>query len=143
MPGVCKSRLSQSSHAYTALMRANQLKTTVHHLPCFLCAHLFSIIYPTSLTLVTEGYQHVLLRVKGQVTDGLGVSIDHFPLLLCHLSRLGIHCVQSDREDVGVVICCRHTHTSPQHNFTSTILHVSPFSSYAHKFYKIASSSHS
>ena len=80
-------------------MRGNQPETAVYHLilPCLLCAHLFSM-YPTSLTLVTEGYQHVLLRVEGQVADGLGVSIDYFSLLLCHLSRLGIHCVQPDRE---------------------------------------------
>ena len=37
---VCKSRPSQSSHAYTALMTANQPEIAVHRLPGLLCTHL-------------------------------------------------------------------------------------------------------
>ena len=38
--GLPKSRPSQNNHAYMALMRTNQPKTAVHHLPGLLCTHL-------------------------------------------------------------------------------------------------------
>ena len=46
---TCKSRLSQSNHAHTVLMRANQPETAVRRLLGLLCTHTFFIcnMYPT------------------------------------------------------------------------------------------------